>query len=121
MNFIFDNERPIYIQLVEQLQIYIISGKINPGGKLDSVRELALKIKVNPNTVQRALNELESQNLIYTQRTNGKYVTTDVELIKKYKEKYATKQANIYFSSMKELGYTKEEAILYLKNKGGIK
>ena len=70
MNFVFDNDRPIYIQLVEQLQIYIISGKIKSGEKLPSVRELALKTKVNPNTMQKALVELEDLKLIYTERWN---------------------------------------------------
>ena len=70
MNFIFDNDRPIYIQLVEQLEIFIISGKISPGERLPSVRDLALKTRVNPNTMQKALTELENLKLIYTERTN---------------------------------------------------
>lgn len=119
MNFKFDNERPIYIQLVEQLQIYIVSGKMLPGEKLPSVRELALQSKVNPNTMQRALTELEELKLIYTERTNGKFVTEDRNLIKKYKEKYAKEKMIAYFNSMEELGFNKEEAIMYLKQKRG--
>ena len=75
MNFIFDNDRPIYIQLVEQLKEYIVSGTFKAGEKLPSVREFAMQIKVNPNTVQKALAEIENQKLIYTERTNGKFVT----------------------------------------------
>ena len=86
MKFDFDNNVPIYIQLVEQLKIYIISGKINSGERLPSVRELALKTKVNPNTMQKALVELEELKLVYTERTNGKYVTNDQKLIEKYKK-----------------------------------
>lgn len=115
MNFIFDNDRPIYIQLVEQIKMYIISGKFKPGARLLSVRDLALQMKVNPNTMQRALVELENINLIYTERTNGKYVTTDEELIKSYRDNYAKEKVLKYFNDMNELGYTKKDAIKYLK------
>ena len=74
MKFEFDNNIPIYIQLVEQLKIYIISGKIKPGERLPSVRDLALHSKVNPNTMQKALIELEELKLIYTERTTIKYL-----------------------------------------------
>ena len=87
MNYIFDNERPIYIQLVEIIRIEIVSGKFKKGQRMPSVRELALIMKVNPNTMQKALAELENEQLIYTERTNGKYVTEDEELIEKIKRK----------------------------------
>lgn len=119
MNFIFDNDRPIYIQLTDQIEKYIISGKILSGEKLPSVREFALKTKTNPNTVQKSLTELEQRKLIYTERTNGKFVTTDTLLIKKYKEKYAKEKAINYFSEMNELGFSKKEAIEYLNKIGG--
>ena len=101
MKFYFDNNTPIYIQLVEQLKIYIISGKLNPGDRLPSVRDLALQTKVNPNTMQKALVELEEQSLVYTERTNGKFVTNDQKLIDKYKKQYADEISNKYFLSMK--------------------
>ena len=68
MNYIFDNERPIYIQLVEIIRIEIVSGKFKKGQRMPSVRELALIMKVNPNTMQKALAELENEQLIYTER-----------------------------------------------------
>ena len=111
----FNNDRPIYIQLLEQLQVLIISGNINIGDKLPSVRDLAIEFKINPNTVQKALQELENLGLIYTERTNGKFVTNDKKLIEKYKEKFAKEKVNNYFKSMNELGFSKEEAINYLK------
>ena len=116
MNFNFDNNIPIYIQLVEQLKIYIISGKILPGDRLPSVRDLALETKVNPNTMQKALTELEEQKLIYTERTNGKYVTTNEGLIKKIKNNYAKELSEKYLSNMESIGFGKEEVIEYLKN-----
>lgn len=121
MRFEFDNNIPIYIQLVEQLKIYIISGKIKPGEKLPSVRELAYNTKVNPNTMQKALVELEDLSLIYTERTNGKYVTEDEKLINKYKKEYANELSKKYFSSMEDIGFNKEETIKYLKDIEGDK
>ncbi|MBE6148482.1 MAG: GntR family transcriptional regulator [Firmicutes bacterium] len=121
MKFDFDNNIPIYIQLVEQLKIYIISGKIKSGERLPSVREFALKTKVNPNTMQKALGELECLKLIHTERTNGKFVTDDQKLIDRYKKQYANDLSNKYFSSMESIGFNKCETINYLKEIGGNK
>ena len=115
MNFKFDNNIPIYIQLVEQLKIYIISGKILPGDRLPSVRDLALDTKVNPNTMQKALTELEEQKLIYTERTNGKYITEDKELIEKIRKEYADELTKKYLSNMETIGINKQHSIKYLK------
>lgn len=119
MDFKFDNNIPIYIQLVEFLKIYIISGKINSGDRLPSVRELALQTKVNPNTMQKALAELEDLKLIYTERTNGKFITNDQKLIDKYKEQYAHEMAVKFFDSMDSIGFNKKEVISYLEKIGG--
>lgn len=121
MNLLFDNNVPIYIQLVEQLKIEIISGKLKAGERLASVRELAYKMKVNPNTMQKALAELEELKLIYTERTNGKFITEDEKLIENFKKKYADELVYRYFSNMKDIGIDKKEAINYLKNIGGDK
>lgn len=119
MNFEFDNNIPIYIQLVEQLKIYIISGNLEPGERLLSVRELALKTKVNPNTMQKALAELEDLKLIYTERTNGKYVTNDKKLIDKYRNEYANVLSKNYLQKMESVGFDKEKTISYLEKLGG--
>lgn len=121
MNFNFSNDRPIYIQLLEQLQVFIVSGKIKVGEKLPSVRDLAFEYKVNPNTVQKALQELESIGLIYTERTNGKFVTSDQKLIDKSKEKFAYDISISYLKSMNELGYNQKDALNYLKSLKGDK
>ena len=115
MKFVFDNNIPIYIQLVEQLKIYIISGKILPGDRLPSVRDLALDSKVNPNTMQKALTELEEQKLIYTERTNGKYITEDKDLIEKIRKDYANELTKKYLSNMLDIGINKEDTTKYLK------
>ena len=119
MNVLFDNNIPIYIQLVDGLKLDIISGKINLGERLPSVRELALKIKVNPNTVQKALAELENIGLIYTERTNGKFVTEDKKLIKKLKSEYANDLVSKFVSNMNDLGINNEEIIDYINKVRG--
>ena len=115
MEFTFDNNIPIYIQLLEYLKIYLISGVFKPGDKLPSVRDFATTFKVNPNTMQKALGELEEMNLIYTERTNGKYVTQDKELIDKLKDEYAITLAKSYISGMKRIGLGKADSIKYLE------
>ena len=119
MNYIFDNERPIYIQLVELIRTDIVSGKYEKGSKLPSVRELALTMKVNPNTMQKALVELENEKLIYTERTNGKYVTEDEKKLEKIKKQLAKEKVNNYLNSMKSIGINYEDAIRYLQELGG--
>ena len=121
MELTFDNNVPIYIQLVEYIKIYLISGVFKSGEKLPSVREFATTFKVNPNTMQKALVELEELKLIYTERTNGKYITEDKNLIKKHKENYAKELSKEYFTSMKTIGFNEEETIKYLKELGGNK
>ena len=115
MEFVFDNNIPIYIQLLEYLKIYLISGVFKSGDRLPSVREFATTFKVNPNTMQKALSELESMKLIYTERTNGKYVTKDTELIKKLKDEYAMELAKSYFQGMKRIGLGKADSLKYLE------
>ena len=96
---------PIYLQLAKNIKVEIIAGRIQPGSKLPSVRDFALQFKVNPNTVQRALNELENEQLIYTERTNGKYITDDNRLIAHHRKKYAEELTKEYKNKMKEIGF----------------
>lgn len=119
MNCDFDNERPIYIQLVEIIKLNIVSCKYKKGQKLPSVRELALIMKVNPNTMQKALAELENEKLVYTERTNGKYVTEDEKLIEKIKKELAQEKVDNYLISMQRIGINYDSAIKYLQELGG--
>ncbi|MCI9433965.1 MAG: GntR family transcriptional regulator [Bacilli bacterium] len=119
MNCDFDNERPIYIQLVEIIKLNIVSCKYKKGQKLPSVRELALIMKVNPNTMQKALAELENEKLVYTERTNGKYVTEDEKLIEKIKKELAQEKVDNYLTSMQRIGINYDSAIKYLQELGG--
>ena len=115
MDFAFDNNIPIYIQVLEYMKIYLISGAFKCGEKLPSVRDFSATFKVNPNTMQKALAELESMNLIYTERTNGKFVTKDEKLIEKLKDEYALTLAKSYFQGMKKIGLGKADSIRYLE------
>lgn len=120
MELYFDNNIPIYVQLVEWLKLDIISGKLKPGERLLSVRDMALSKKVNPNTMQKALLELESIGLIYTERTNGKFVCEDKALIETFRKEYANTIAKNFFAKMENIGLGEKEAIKYLKEIGGI-
>ena len=111
-----DADRPIYAQLVDRIQMQIVSGYYPPGGKLPSVRELAATAAVNPNTMQKAFAELERNGLIITQRTNGRTVTEDETLIREVKAGMAKELINTFFTKMKELGCAESEALELLKN-----
>jgi len=106
----FAPDKPIYLQLQEQVKLRIISGKYLPGDKLASVRELSVEASVNPNTMQRALAELERDGLVHTERTSGRFVTRDTEVINKMKNDIAMELVNTFLSKMNEIGYSKSEA-----------
>ncbi len=109
MEFNFNNDRSIYIQLVEQLELYIIAGQFSPGSKLPSVRQLATMAKVNPNTAQKALQELEDRKLIITISTNGKFVTDDQNLLQAKRSQLATTKVRDFLQTMSELGFSHAE------------
>ena len=106
-----DNNRPIYLQLVERIQMDIVSGVYHAGDKLPSVRELAADAAVNPNTMQKAFTELERSGLVYTQRTNGRYMTEDQERISRVREELARECTQSYLSNIRRLGYEREQAL----------
>ena len=116
--FEFENNSPIYVQLVNMIKISIISGELKPSERLPSVREFALKMRVNPNTMQKALGELEEAGLIYTERTNGKFVTEDTALINKLKQEYAKSLTNRFFAEMGKIGMDKEYTLKYIESFG---
>lgn len=111
------NDRPIYLQLMERIQMDIVSGKYQAGGKLPSVRDLAVEAAVNPNTMQKALSELERNGLVYSQRTSGRFITEDITMIKELKKQLATEHIWEYFEKMKQLGFEKEEALQLMQER----
>ena len=104
-----DSSRPIYLQIIERVQMDIITGRYQPGDKLPSVRDLAQEAAVNPNTMQKALSELERSGLIYSQRTSGRFITEDKELIHQMKKELAAAEVSAFVAIMIQLGITPEE------------
>ena len=110
-----DNDRPIYVQLVERLKLQIISGQFKPGDKMPSVRELAAEAGVNPNTMQKAFAELERDGLVQTFRTSGREVTQDEEKLHSIKAELAKDIIQKFLEQMKELGFERQEAAALLE------
>ena len=115
MGWQLDKNRPIYIQLVEELQSRIVSGAYPPGAKVDSVRDLAAEAAVNPNTMQRALAELEQSGLLRAERTSGRFITEDEELIAAVRKSLAKEKIEAFVRDMSVLGYRKQDMIILVK------
>ena len=117
MDWKFRSDLPIYSQLVEQIKLGIVSGNLLPGERLMSVRDMATEAGVNPNTMQRALQELERDGMVYSQRTAGRFVTENMQVIERAKKKFAEEQIRSFLEAMKKLGYQWEEILALLKEK----
>ena len=105
----FEANTPIYLQLFDMTKLQIVSGRLKSGDKLPSVRDLAVEYGVNPNTMQKALSQLEWEKLVYTVRTTGRYVTEDTELIGKLRKELADMRISELFEKLQQLGYGKRE------------
>lgn len=115
MSWELDNDRPIYLQLMEKIRQDIVSGIYKPGDRLPSVRELALDAAVNPNTMQKALAELERTGLVYSKRTSGRYITEDESMQKQLKTELAVSHIRELLDKMKQLGFEKEEILSFIQ------
>ena len=109
MDWIFRQDLPIYTQLTEQLTLAIISGEYPAGARLPSVRDLALEAGVNPNTMQRALTELEREGLVYAQRTAGRFVTEDFDAVERARLRIANEKAAEFLAAMEKLGFSRAQ------------
>lgn len=101
---IIENNSPVYLQIAEKLMAQIFGGELAVGKQIPTVREIALAERVNPNTVQRALEELERERLILSQGTSGNFVTMDIELIMQKREEYAKNLTKTYEEKMRAIG-----------------
>ncbi len=104
-----NSDRPIYQQLVEIIELQILSGQYKSGEKLPSVRELSAVAGVTPNTMQKAFAELERRRLVITQRTAGRVVTEDQSLMDEIRTNLAQEQIKLFIQKMQELGYSRED------------
>ena len=119
MEWRLNDSRPIWVQLTEQLTERIVSGVYPMGQKLLSVRELASEAGVNPNTMQRALSQLDSQGLTETNRTSGRTVTDNAEVLEQVRKKLARDKIEAFLEGMEKLGFSREEIIALLKGENG--
>lgn len=115
----FENGRPIYAQLLELIEQKIVAGEYPPGSRIPSVRELASEAAVNPNTMQRAMAELENRGLIITNRTAGRTVTEDTQVLSEIKNQKANMLTSEYVTKMTEMGFDYSE-IIELIGKGKV-
>ena len=111
MEYQFTSDKPIYLQLMDVFKVAIVSGELPKGERLESVRDLAIVAKVNPNTMQKALAELERIGLVRTERTSGRFITDDEDLILSMKKELAEKEIKEFLEKMKQMGLTKDTVI----------
>ena len=119
MQWQFSNDAPIYTQLIQQIKVGIVTGVFPPGERLPSVRDLATEAGVNPNTMQRALSELERDGLVYSQRTAGRFVTEDNTMINAAKRSLAERHVRSFLEAMLRLGFRREEIIALIEQELG--
>jgi GntR family transcriptional regulator len=117
MEWHIDASAPVYAQLIAQIKLGIVSGEYAAGSRLPSVRDMALEAGVNPNTMQRALSELERSGLVYAQRTAGRFVTEDLALIEDAKRSLAEQNIRRFLDAMSRLGYMREEITALLRSR----
>ena len=111
MQWQFSNDAPIYTQLIQQGKVGSVTGAFPPGERLPSVRDMATEAGVTPNTMQRALAELERDGLVYSQRTAGRFVTEDNTMINQAKRSLAERHVKTFLEAMLRLGFQKDEII----------
>ena len=117
----FRDDAPIYIQLIVQIEELLVSGTLSPGQRLPSVRDLAAEAGVNPNTMQRALTELERRGLLYSQRTTGRFVTEDGDMIKSLQERLALTEIQAFLERMEKLGFDRTAVAALIEKTQGEK
>lgn len=115
MKWSFDSDKPIYAQLIEQIKVGVVTGVFAPGDRLPSVRDLAAEAGVNPNTMQRALAQLEAEGLLFSQRTAGRFVTQDQQRIDEAKRELAQGHIDTFLVAMEQLGLGKEETLALIR------
>ena len=111
----FREDAPIYTQLIAQIQQRIVGGQLSAGARLPSVRDLAAEAGVNPNTMQRALTELEREGLVHSQRTAGRFVTEDAARIRQLREDLARQQVKDFLEGMFQLGFQRAEILALIE------
>ena len=121
MDYNFTADKPIYLQIMDVFRTSIVSGELKPGDRVASVRDLALQAKVNPNTMQKALSELEREGLVVSERTTGRFITGDNKLIETLKKDLVKTEMDAFLEKMESLNISTEFILQYLEEKTGIR
>ena len=108
---------PIYVQIMNRVREAVAAGELKPGERVASVREMANDFEVNPNTMQRALNELEREGLLVSERTAGRFVTEDEALIRQLRSEMAVDTVDAFRKEMAALGFSDEEMIEFFRER----
>lgn len=111
----FTSSQPIYLQLVQRICRQIVRGELSPGDKLPSMRDMAVQVGVNPNTIQRVYTELEAIAVAETRRGQGTFVTSDENRLRRLREELMVNHVSAFLSDMREMGFTLEEILRGLK------
>ena len=109
MEWNFKNGIPIYSQIIDEMTMRIASGAYAPGDKLPSVRDMATEVGVNPNTMQKALSELERKGLVYTERTSGRFITKDEKVLETLHEGLAERYFDELSEKLRKIGLSEKE------------
>jgi len=107
----FDNNLPIYLQIMNYIKLQIVTGKLGPGDKVPSVRDLAAELKINPNTIQRTFQELEREGVAESRRGLGRFVTSEDEKIMAIKKEMAAELLERFIGGMRELGFDNDNIV----------
>ena len=107
----YQSKLPLYEQIAKRFQTLILKGALPPDSQMPSVRSLAMDLSINPNTIQKALTELERTGLVYSQRTSGRFITEDAKMIEELKNNLAQEQIKEFLENMSKLGYKKSETL----------
>ena len=107
----FNNESPIYLQIMDVIRLRVLQGQLKPGDKIASVRELAAEAGVNPNTMQKALSELEREGILSSQRTSGRFVADEAKDMSSMRNEAGLKHLSVFVKGMRDLGYTDDEIL----------
>jgi len=111
MTWDFKGDKPLYLQIMEHIKFGVVSGTYPVGSKMLSVRELAMEASVNPNTMQKALSELEKEGLLFSQRTSGRFITEDEEAVAQIRKNFLEHQMQDFFEKMQAIGYNSTEVV----------
>ncbi len=113
----YQTDRPIYLQVIDDIRERLLKGELKPGDKLPSVRELALQYQINPNTASRVYREMEALGLCFTRRGTGTFITEDAEITEQIRKETASECLDTFWQKMTAMGYSYEDMLSLLKEK----